>query len=409
MNVLILHNNFPAQFGHIATALAADPANTVVFGTGAQSGSLPGVQKLLFEARQSVTAQTHYYARSFDRAVRNGEALANACKQLKESGFEPDVVYGHSGWGPTLYVKDVWPKTKLVGYFEWFYQSEGADVGFLPGNVITDQLRQRVRSLNGPILMDLTFSDWAITPTEWQHSHFPPPFYAGMQVLHDGVDTDFFSPDPESRLILKSGLDLSEAKEVITYVARGMEPYRGFPQFMQAASLIQKRRPDAHIVVVGRDRVAYGTPLPEGQTFKQKMLAELEFDEFRLHFTELLPYGEYRKVIRASTAHVYLTIPFVLSWSMLETMAVGGVVIGSDTQPVRELIEDGVNGYLVDFFSAEAIADRVDAIIASPEQTAEIRRRARETIVTKYARRDVLPRQLQMLRDVAEGRLNWHA
>ena len=409
MKVLILHNNFPAQFGHIATALAADPANTVIFGTGAKGGSLPGVHKLLFEARQTVTPQTHYFARSYDRAVRNGEALFNAAKKLKERGFEPDVVYGHSGWGPTLFVKDLWPDTKLVGYFEWFYRAEGSDVGFLPENKLTDQLRQRVRALNAPILMDIAFCEWAITPTEWQRSHFPEPFRSRMQVLHDGVDTDYFSPDPESRLVLEQGLDLSAATEVITYVARGMEPYRGFPQFMRAAALIQKRRPNAHIVVVGKDRVAYGSPLPDGQTYKQKMLAELELDHDRLHFTDLLPYGEYRKVIRASAAHIYLTIPFVLSWSMLETMAVGGIVIGSDTPPVRELITDGVNGLLVDFFSPEAVADQVDRILASPDRMTGIRREARRTIVEKYSRKDLLPEQLRMLREVAQGQRDWRA
>ena len=196
-------------------------------------------------------------------------------------------------------------------------------------------------------------------------------------------------------------LDLSHADEIVTYVARGMEPYRGFPQFMEAVGIIQKRRPNTHVVVVGNDRVAYGRQLPDGQTYKQKMLVELDMD--RLHFTGLLPYAQYLKVIQASSAHIYLTVPFVLSWSMIETMSTGALVIGSDTDPVREVIEDGKNGLLVDFFSPEQIADRVDEVLDHPDRMAALRKAARETVLERYALKDRLPELVRNIEDTING------
>ena len=399
MRFLFLHSNFPAQFRHLAAALAKDPQHQVVLGTNRKEGSISGVFKALFEPSRQVSPQTHHYVRSLETAVLNGQAVYRTAQKLIAEGFIPDVVYGHSGWGPTLFMKDVFPKARLLCYFEWFYNATGSDCDFDPAMEFTidDELRLRVR--NSPILLDLYSCDKALSPTQWQRQQFPSEFQPKLKVLHDGVDTNFFKPNPGAKLVLPEiGLDLSHVDELVTYVARGMEPYRGFPQFMRSVAVIQKRRPNCHAVVVGEEGVFYGRALPEGKTYKQLMLEELsDLDLSRLHFTGRLPYNQYLQVLQASSVHIYLTYPFVLSWSMLEAMSAGCLVLGSSTPPVMEVIRDGENGLLVDFFSPEAIADRVDEVMEQGDRMAQIRANARQTALDNYDLATLLPQHLNWM------------
>lgn len=399
MRILFLHPNFPAQFRHLAATLAQDSNNQVVYGTSRKQGNLPGVTKVLFTPSRQVAPETHHYVRSLETAVLNGQAVYRVAQKLKDEGFVPDVVYGHSGWGPTLFIKDLFPQSRLLCYFEWFYRAQGSDCDFDPAMEFTidDQLRVRVR--NAPILLDLYSCDRGLTPTQWQQQQFPSEFQSKLRVLHDGIDTSFFKPNPGAKLILPAiGLDLSQVDELVTYVARGMEPYRGFPQFMRSVAVIQKRRPNCHAVVVGEEGVFYGRNLPDGKTYKQMMLEELpQLDLSRLHFTGRLSYDEYLQVLQASSVHIYLTYPFVLSWSMLEALSTGCLILGSSTSPVQEVIRDGENGLLVDFFSPEAIADRVDQVLEADDRMATIRANARETILQQYDLARLLPEHLQWI------------
>jgi glycosyltransferase involved in cell wall biosynthesis len=398
MRILFLHSNFPAQFRHLAAVLGQNPKNQVIFGTTNKQGNIAGVKKAIYEPSREPAPQTHQYVRNLESAVIQGQAVYRMALQLKSQGFYPDVVYAHSGWGPGLFIKDVFPNTKYYAYFEWFYHAHGSDADFNPSDPLDADAEARIRIKNAAILLDLVSCDRALSPTQWQRQQFPQELQTKIKVLHDGVDTNFFQPNPHLKLVLPTiNLDLSGADEIITYVARGMEPYRGFPQFMEAVSLIQKRRPNCHVVVVGNDRVAYGKQLPDGKTYKQLMLETLPLDLSRLHFTGLLPYEDYLKVLQVSSVHIYLTYPFVLSWSMLEAMATGCLILGSNTPPVTEIIKYGKNGLLVDFFSPTAIADRVDEILAHPERMAEIRERARQTIVQKYNLENLLAQHLKWL------------
>jgi glycosyltransferase involved in cell wall biosynthesis len=396
MRILFLHSNFPAQFRHLATTLARDSLNQVLFGTSRQEGTLPGVQKVLYQTSRQAHPEVHHYVRSLENAVLQGQAVYRVFQDLKQKGFYPDVVYAHSGWGPGLFIKDLFPRAKLCCYFEWYYHAHGSDADFDPQDPLNADDEARIRTKNAPILLDWAGCDQGLAPTQWQRQQFPPEARAKIKVLHDGVDTTFFSPQPGARLVLP-GLDLSPVTELITYVARGMEPYRGFPQFMEAVALIQQRRPHCHVVVVGEDRVAYGKQLPDGQTYKQQMLSKLPLDQARLHFTGLLPYDQYRQVLQASSVHIYLTRPFVLSWSMLEAMSTGCLIVGSDTPPVKEVIQAGKNGLLVDFFSPIEIADRVDEALDHPDRMTAIRTRARETILKHYDLAKLLPQHLRWL------------
>ena len=398
MRILFLHPNFPAQFRHLATALAKNPNNQVVFGTNRREGSLPGVVKAMYASSREVRPETHHYVRPLEKAVLQGQGVYRLAEELKQKGFIPDIVYGHSGWGPTLFIKDAFPKATLLCYFEWFYQAHGSDADFDPEDPLNPDDEARIRIKNAPILIDLYSCDRGLSPTNWQRQQFPSEYYSKITVNHDGIDTSYFKPQAGAKLVLpRINLDLSGVEEIITYVARGMEPYRGFPEFMETVALIQQKRPNCHVVVVGEDRVAYGKQLPDNQTYKQLMLEKVPLDLARVHFTGLLPYGEYLQVLQASSVHIYLTRPFVLSWSMLEALSTGCLIVASNTAPVTEVIEDNVNGLLVDFFSPEEICNRVEEALNNPEKMSSIREKARETILQNYDLAQLLPKHLQWI------------
>jgi glycosyltransferase involved in cell wall biosynthesis len=404
MNVLFLHPNFPAQFRHMAAALGADPANQVVFATMNErpEWKIPGVRKAVFQVKRK-GPQAFFLARHFEESAMKGEAMYAMGRELKNKGFVPDVMVAHSGWGTSLFLKDLFPDTPLLCFFEWFYRAQGADADFDPADPLSESGRLQLRTKNAAILIDLDACDFGYTPTGWQKAQFPKEFHGKMAVRHDGVDVSYFAPAPETKLVLPE-LDLSQAKEIVTYATRGMEPYRGFPQFMEALPAILEQRPDCHVVIAGEDRVCYGKKLPEGKTYKELLLDKVAIDPARVHFTGSLPYGHYKCLLQASTVHVYLTRPFVLSWSMLEAMACGCLVVGSDTAPVREVLEDGVNGLLTDFFSPQAIADRVVEALTRREELEPLRQAARRTITEGYALQTLLPDHVRLVRNLGEGR-----
>ena len=237
-----------------------------------------------------------------------------------------------------------------------------------------------------------------MSPTNWQRQQFPGEYQSKITVSHDGIDTNYFQPKPGAKLVIpRINLDLSGVEEIITYVARGMEPYRGFPQFIETVALLQQKRRSCHAVIVGEDRVAYGKQLPDNRTYKQLMLEKVPLDLTRVHFTGLLPYGEYLQVLQASSVHIYLTRPFVLSWSMLEALSTGCLIVASNTAPVTEVIEDDVNGLLVDFFSPQEICDRVLEVLDNSDKMSSIREQARETILQKYDLARLLPKHLEWI------------
>ena len=303
---------------------------------------------------------------------------------LKRRGFVPDIVVAHAGWGEGLFVKDVLPETRLIGFFEFFYRSTGADVNFDPEYPTGLDGILRLRTRTAIHLLALEAADAGITPTQWQKSVFPAEYHHKLHVIHEGIDTDRITPLAGCTLALPDGRTLGDRDEVVTYVARNLEPYRGFHIFMSAVEEICRRRPNAHVVIVGGDDVSYGQRLPEGETYRERLLKEVTIDPERVHFLGRIPYDRYLTVLRISSAHVYLTIPFVLSWSMLEAMAAGCVVIGSDTPPVREVIRHGENGLLVDFQKPEAVADAVDYALSAKGQARALRIAARESVQNRY-------------------------
>ncbi len=398
MRFLFLHPNFPAQFRHLAVNLAQNPNHQVLFGTKREQGQLPGVTKFLYSPSRQPHQESHHYVKFLESAVLEGQAVYRTAISLREQGFYPDVIYGHSGWGPTLFMKDVFPKSKLLCYFEWFYHAHGTDADFDPNEPLNADDEARIRIKNAPILIDLASCDRGLSPTFWQRQQFPSEFHSKIRVHHDGIDVNYFKPQPHSKLVIpRLNLDLSQVSEIVTYVARGMEPYRGFPQLIETISLLQKKRPNCHFIIVGENRVAYGRNLPDGKTYKDAMLEKFPLDLTRVHFTGLLPYNEYLQVLQSSSVHFYLTRPFVLSWSMLEALSTGCLIVGSNTPPVKEVIEDNVNGLLVDFFDPGAISAKIEYALDNPTLMQEIRKNARETILQRYDLNKLLPQHLDWI------------
>jgi len=404
MRILFIHRAFPSQFRYIAEELARDPENQVIFLTTAMEGGedIPGVRRVGYKPVMPTHGKTHGYVTHLENAVAYGQAAYTVARTLKAQGFVPDVIFGHSGWGPLLFMKDLFPDVPLLSYFEWFYRSKGSTHGFNPDVPVTADMEAEIRTKNVPLLLELTNCDYGICPTYWQRDQFPSEFNSKIKVLHDGVDTTYFHLQAQQKLVIpRINLDLSGAKEIVTYVATGMEPMRGFPQFMEAVSLLQKERPKCHVVVVGTDHVEYGNTLPSGKTYRQLMLETYEYDLSRLHFTGRLSLEEYRQVLWASSVHVYFTYPFILSWSMMEAMSCGCLVIGSNTPPVAEVIKDGVNGLLVEFFAPAQLAKQINDVLDNPDATKELRQAARQTILDFYDLQKLLPEQIAYVKEVA--------
>ncbi|MDQ2105336.1 glycosyltransferase family 4 protein [Azospirillum isscasi] len=402
MNIVFIHQNMPGQYKHLAARLAADPANRVVFITKRTDREIPNVRRLSYQPSRKPRENAHPYLVSTENAVLHGQAAARLLMGLREEGFRPDVIVGHPGWGETLFVKDVFPNTPYLNYCEFFYRAQGLDVGFDPSVPVNIDTVLRLRMRSTPLLLALESCDRGIAPTEWQRASHPAPFHPKIEVIHDGVDTARLLPDPDARVILPDGTVLTRQDEVLTYAVRNLEPYRGFPSFMRALPRILEARPNAKVLIAGGDEVSYGSAPAKDKTWRAAMLAEVPVDPARVVFLGHLPYDQYLAVLKVSRAHVYLTYPFVLSWSMMEAMALGCVVVGSDTAPVREVIRDGENGLLVDFFSPQAIADRVVEILKDPGAFAPLGRAARETAVERYDLARCMARQIELIRGMAE-------
>lgn len=397
MKIAFIHHNMPGQFAHLAAALARDPANGVVFVTRRRDRPIPSVKRVCYGIRRPAQAPINAHLRATESALHHGQAVARALLALKRDGFVPDIVVGHPGWGETLFVKDVLPGCRYVNYCEFYFQAEGQDFGFDPLYPAGTEERLTLRMRCAPLLLALEACDCGLSPTNWQRSTHPEALRSKIQVIHDGIDTDLLRPDPSARITLPDGRVLAHGDPVVTYVARSLEPYRGFPSFMRAIPHILGQHPDAVILIMGDDSISYGATPADGGTWRETMLREVPVDPSRVHFLGRLPYDRYRSVLQLSRVHVYLTYPFVLSWSVLEAMATGCVVVGSDTGPVREVINHGENGLLADFFDPRSIADRVGEVLDEPAAFTALRKAARQSVIDSYDLPICLERQQRLL------------
>ncbi len=400
MNILFLHRNFPAQFRYIAPELANNPNNKVVFITNNETTKMNNIVKIQYKLKREVPNNCHAYLRFYEECVNHGQAVAEAAIKLKEQGFKPDIIFGHT-WGQTMFMKDIFPDVPLLCYFEWFYNSKGGDVGF-DGKVPSVDNCARLRAKNAHLLIDLYSCDAGFCPTKFQLKQFPKEFHHKIKVMHDGIDTDFCKPDENVEFTIKDkNITFTRNDEVITYATRGMEAYRGFPEFMQAVEILLKKRPNLHVIIGGEDRVCYGAQLVN-TTYKKMMLEKLDLDLNRIHFVGSLPFNEYVKLLQVSSAHVYLTYPFVASWSLLDSMSCACPIVASSTEPVEEFIKDGENGLLFDFYDINEQVQKIEYALDNKEKMLPIRQNARQTIVENYSLKDLLPKQIEYIKSLVK-------
>ncbi len=404
MRVLLSHQNFPGQYKHLAPELVRRGHQVVALHRPGRN--VPkGVQGFAFEPPRKPSEQTHHYLRTTEAAVLQGQATARLALQIRNQGFRPDVMASHAGWGESLFLGDVFSAAAHLCYLEFYYHATGSDVDFERDGPVTLDDHARLRVKNANHFMALEATSHGICPTIWQKSQFPVSAQSRISVLHEGVDCDVNRPNSGASVRLEDGTVFRAGDPVVTYVSRYLEPYRGFPTFMAAMERVLEANPDAHVLIVGEEQGGYGKAPTEADSHKERALSDVRIDPSRVHFLGRVPYEKFSQILQVSAAHVYLSYPFVLSWSMLEAMAAGCLVIGSDTAPVTEVLRDGENGLLVDFFDAKSVADRVLDALSRPEAHGALRTAARATVLDRYDARALAPKAADMLEQMANGQL----
>jgi len=405
LNVLFVHQNFPAQFVNIAQELVQRGDKVVAL---SMRKNLPskwrGVEIKIYQPSRSNSTTIHPWVVDFESKVIRGEACFLAAMELDKNGFQPDVILAHPGWGESLFLKDVWPKAKLGIYCEFFYQRYGTD--FLFDNEFQEPNASnscRLRLKNANNLLQIDIANLGISPTNWQASTYPTFFKEKISVIHDGINTDLVCPSLNVQFELKNGISLTKNDEVITFINRNLEPYRGYHIFMRAVIDLLRLRPNAQILIVGGDSVSYGFKSPSGKSWKEIFIEEVrgqisDLDWLRVHFLGLLEYPRYLNLLQISTVHVYLTYPFVLSWSLLEAMSAGCAIAASDTPPVLEVIKHNETGVLFDFFQPSALVQAVLNLLSDPTLRQKLSTNARGFVRSNFDLRSIcLPKQLDWI------------
>lgn len=411
MNILIVHQNFPGQFRHLAPALVAQGHKIVALSI---EQNVPvawqGIDCRFYRPARGSSSEFHPWLLDFESKVIRGEAAYHAAWLLKKEGFSPDVIIGHPGWGECLFLKDIWPNAKLGIYCEFFYHYRGADVGFDPEFAIEDEsdsCRLRLKNVNNLVILNA--ADLAISPTHWQKQTFPEYFQNKISVIHDGIDTDFICPSKEASITLDGNKVLSKSDEIITFINRNLEPCRGYHIFMRSLPALLQERPNAHILIVGGSGSGYGAKPPSNTTWREHFVSEVRplikaADWKRIFFLGQIPYNHYITILQITSVHVYLTYPFVLGWSLLEAMSAGCAIIASDTLPLREVIEENITGRTVDFFDRKGLVEQVIRLLDSPAERDRLGNNARGFAVKNYDLRSVcLPRQIEWVNQLAQS------
>lgn len=374
--------------------------------------SLPKkVDYIRYQLNRGNTQGIHPLALDFESKVLRGEACARAAEQLAREGFQPEIICVHPGWGESLFLADVWKEASLLSYQEFYYQWDGVDLGFDPefetDNSFDKATRSRIK--NAPVLLGIEASSWCVTPTQFQLETFPPHIQDKISVIHDGINTNVAQPAQTRKpLALSTGLQLDAAQPVVTFVNRTLEPYRGCHSFIRAIPELQKLIPGIQTILVGSlSGISYGKKCAQGE-WHERFFFEIrsQYDPASVHLTGALSYQDYITVLKHSSAHVYLTYPFVVSWSLLEAMSCACPIVGSNTAPVQEFVSDGVNGLIVDFFKPKEIAAAVAEMIKNPSAARKMGHAARERIVRNYSLAKCLPRQRALIELVANKTLS---
>ncbi len=405
LNILIVHQNFPGQFPHVAAALAARGDRVVAIGSKT-AREIPGVELRRYALKRGNTPGTSAWLTKPESDLIRAEGAAEAALSLRSDGFVPDVILGHSGFGEMIHLKEVFPKARMIAFGEMFYRTEGFDSGFDPEfAAIGFDRRLDVNAKNAGAALTCLLADVIVSPTAFQASSYPPSLRDRIIVHHEGIDVPPAVRQPRKVRLAPSGLVLDGSQPLVTYISRVLEPTRGFHTFMRALPAVMAARPEAQVVAIGgRLSTGYGAPTHDGRSWLDHMLDEVgaKIDQRRFHAMGTVEHGAMIDILSHSWAHVYLTIPFVLSWSLLEAMACEAPIIASDTAPVRDAIADGREGRLVDFFNADELAEAIIHNLDNQAALHEQRAQARRTVQERFDRATVgVPGWLKIIDDVA--------
>lgn len=414
MHVLYVHQNFPAQFGHIAHHLVEKLGWQCSFCSETPGGRAGGIEKIQYKLEGGATKSNHFCSRTFENTVWHSHAVYEAL--IRRPDIKPDLIVGHSGFGSTLFLRELYPAVPIINFFEYYYlpHDPDSDMDFRSdlGWEIPRIKYLRSRCRNAMILLDLQNCQVGYTPTQFQRSKFPEEYSGKLRVIFDGVDRAVYHgyneelrPPVGQRATRKlAGIDIGPDTRVVTYVSRGFESMRGFDIFMRSAKLILEQYPDVVFIVVGTDRIAYGgdETYTGGKSFKDWVMSKDKYDLSKIRFVGRMNPQDLGKLLASSDLHIYLTVPFVLSWSMMDAMSCGAVVLGSATSPVKEMIRDGENGLLADFFKPEEFAEKAVAVLRDPNAFRPLGRAAEQMVVEKYSLEAVLPQMLQLYEDARQ-------
>ena len=406
-SVLFVHNGRPGRFAPLARALKNRGWNGALINR-ADGLPLDGFSTIQWKFRAPSPKSAFVLVRPAEDNLRVGRAAAEAARQLRSDGFSPDIIIGHPGWGEMLFLDEIFPTVPQIQIGELYYRTLNSDVDFDPEFAATFDMKVLARAKNLGLAASYLNATRIVCPTRFQADTLPEVLQPRISIIHEGIDTSVARRRSEVVLRVTKRVALDGSVPVITFINRHFEPMRGFHVFMRALPRLLRELPTAHVLLIGSDaRSGYGPAAGGGRTWKEVMLDEIgdRIDPARVHFVGVLAYDKLIDVLSASTAHVYMTYPFVLSWSLLDAMACECVVIGSDTAPVREVVDHRQNGLLVDFFNPTALADAVIDVCRRPAEYAGLRVAARKSVIDRFDRATVCePAWLRLIDEVIATR-----
>jgi len=388
MKIMFVHQNMPGQYRELIRFLLAQGDHQLVFLTQRVDLQIKGVTVRVYKPIHKSTDASFRLSQTWEDATAVGFSAALAAKDIEEKeGFKPDIVIGHTGWGELTFFKEVWPDVPIIGFFEYFYRATGGMVGFDPEEPASEHAGFFAHARNAVPFANIQTVDLGHSPTAWQRDRFPESFHDKIYVCHDGIRTDQLRPDPNASVTLgRLDRPLTRDDEVVTYIARNLERARGFHVVMRALPKVLAERPKARVLIVGGNEHSYGRTVSSNGGMRGLMEEELgdSLDWNRVHFLGRVSYADFKQVVQVGRCHLYMSMPFVLSWSLLEAMSMQATVIGSDVAPTREVITHGENGLLVDYFDPGALADQIIDVLVNPRDYAHLAPEARARVVENY-------------------------
>jgi glycosyltransferase involved in cell wall biosynthesis len=397
MHVLFLHDAFPAQFGRLGLELKRRFGWRCSFLIQSLSSCPTPTPEMLRELELYQLPLTAEHRSSdgipwpqiFGMYLEQCQSVHEAL--LARPELRPDLVVAHGGRGaPTVFLRDLLD-CPIINYCEYYFATSHRDISYRIDLPPAEPAPFFPRCINAPTLAALVDCDAGYSATRWQKESFPARFQSKIEVLFDGIDTELYRPGPAPRRVGQTSIP--ERTKVVTFVSRGLESIRGFDLFMKVADRIARALPDVIFVVVGGEEIHYGwdklhTGMP---SFKQWVLSQQQYDLSRFLFLGRILPEDLADLLRLSDLHIYLSAPFVVSWSLFNALATGIPVLASDVPSAREIVEPGVNGLLEPLFDVDRLTSTALSVLADPARFATLGLQARRTIEERYSVESCIP------------------